>query len=56
MTGSPEEDWVEKMLLNAPSGGYINYSPSIQVYFNSKILFAGKIDRVRVNGGVTVSE
>jgi len=31
MTGSPEEDCVEKMLLNAPSGGYTNYSPSIQV-------------------------
>ena len=35
MTGSPEEDCVEKMLLNAPSGGYINYSPSIQVYLIS---------------------
>ena len=31
MTRSPEEDCVEKMLLNAPSGGYTNYSPSIQV-------------------------
>ena len=31
MTGSPEEDCVEKMLLNAASGGYTNYSPSIQV-------------------------
>ena len=36
MTGSPEEDCVEKMLLNAPSGGYINYSPSIQVSIIAK--------------------
>ena len=31
MTRFPEEDCVEKMLLNAPSGVYTNYSPSVQV-------------------------
>ena len=38
MTRFPEEDCVEKMLLNAPSGGYINYSPSIQVSIFNSIL------------------